>query len=102
PRARQRCGRGSSRRAMSSGPSLGDVVQRAKGGRFAWVGPSAMIPPSSRMSNSAGYSLFLGLFLATLDTSIVATALVTILDEYRDFTRAEWIVLAYLLTYMSR
>ena len=46
-------------------------------------------------------SLFLGLFLATLDTSIVATALVTILTEFDDFARSEWIVLAYLLTYMS-
>ncbi len=47
-------------------------------------------------------SLFLGLFLSTLDTSIVATALVTIVTELDDFPRSPWVVLAYLLLYMSK
>jgi len=46
-------------------------------------------------------SLFLGLFLATLDTSIIATALVTIVTELDDFQQSPWIILAYLLLYMS-
>jgi MFS family permease len=45
--------------------------------------------------------LFLGLFLSTLDTSIVATSLVTILTDFNDFAKSPWIVLAYLVTYMS-
>jgi hypothetical protein len=45
--------------------------------------------------------LFLGLFLSTLDTSIVATALVTILTDFNDFALSPWVVLAYLLTYMG-
>lgn len=47
-------------------------------------------------------SLFLGLFLSTLDTSIIATALVTIVTELNDFQRSPWVVVAYLLLYMSR
>ena len=46
-------------------------------------------------------SLFLGLFLSTLDTSIIATALVTIVIELDDFQRSPWVVVAYLLLYMS-
>lgn len=47
-------------------------------------------------------SLFLGLFLSTLDTSIIATALVTIVTELDDFQRSPWVVVSYLLLYMSR
>jgi MFS family permease len=47
-------------------------------------------------------SLFLGLFLSTLDTSIVATALVTIVIELNGFQQSPWVVVIYLLLYMSR
>lgn len=49
-----------------------------------------------------GHSLLVGLLFSTLDTSIVATSLVTISHDLDDFVNAPWIVLAYLLTYMSR
>ncbi|KAK8927353.1 hypothetical protein VCV18_003826 [Metarhizium anisopliae] len=39
--------------------------------------------------------------MASLDTSIVATSLVTISHELNDFANAPWIILAYLLTYMG-
>lgn len=46
-------------------------------------------------------SVLLGLFLATLDSSIVSTALVTIGDDFGNFIQTIWIVLAYLISYMS-
>ncbi|KAK1596879.1 major facilitator superfamily transporter [Colletotrichum navitas] len=46
-------------------------------------------------------SLLLGLFLATLDTSIIATSLITISEEFNDYGNAPWVLLAYLLTYMG-
>lgn len=46
-------------------------------------------------------ALFTGLFLAMLDTTIVAVALTTIASRFDDFSRATWVVSAYLLTYMA-
>ncbi|KAL0937740.1 MFS multidrug transporter [Colletotrichum truncatum] len=46
-------------------------------------------------------SLLLGLFFSTLDTSIIATSLITISIEFHDHANAPWILLAYLLTYMG-
>ncbi|GAB0133498.1 hypothetical protein EsDP_00001905 [Epichloe bromicola] len=46
-------------------------------------------------------ALLVGLLFSSLDTSIVATSLVTISHEMDDFVNAPWIVLAYLLTYMG-
>ncbi|KID89864.1 Major facilitator superfamily domain, general substrate transporter [Metarhizium guizhouense ARSEF 977] len=46
-------------------------------------------------------SLLVGLLFSSLDTSIVATSLVTISHELNDFANAPWIILAYLLTYMG-
>ncbi|KAK0387804.1 hypothetical protein NLU13_4049 [Sarocladium strictum] len=46
-------------------------------------------------------SLLLGLLFSSLDTSIVATSLVTISHDLNDFINAPWIVLSYLLTYMG-
>lgn len=45
-------------------------------------------------------SLLLSLVLAAMDSSIVATALVTIGGYFDDFESLQWIVLAYLLTYL--
>jgi hypothetical protein len=36
-----------------------------------------------------------------LDTSIVSTALVSVSAEYQNYQDTPWIVLGYLLTYMS-
>ena len=46
-------------------------------------------------------SLCLALFLGAIDSSIVATALVTIGRDFNDFIELQWIVLAYLLTYLG-
>ena len=46
-------------------------------------------------------SLCLALFLGAIDSSIVATALVTIGRVFDNFVLLQWIVLAYLLTYLG-
>lgn len=46
-------------------------------------------------------SVFIGLFLSFLDTTIVSVALATIANQFNDFSRATWVVTAYLLTYMA-
>lgn len=45
--------------------------------------------------------LLVGLLFSSLDSSIVATSLVTISKDLEDFVNAPWIILAYLLTYMG-
>ncbi|EED14464.1 MFS multidrug transporter, putative [Talaromyces stipitatus ATCC 10500] len=47
------------------------------------------------------FSLYLGLILSIMDSSAVSTALVTIGDHFNDFTRIQWVVLAYMLTYLG-
>jgi hypothetical protein len=51
--------------------------------------------------NVALIGIFAGLFFSTLDSSIVATALVSMIQDFGSFDLAPWIVLAYKLTYMS-
>ena len=46
-------------------------------------------------------SLFTGLFLSFLDTTIVSVALATIAYQFDDYDRSTWVVTAYLLTYMA-
>ena len=46
-------------------------------------------------------SLFIGLFLSFLDSTIVSVALATIADRFDDFDHSTWVVTAYLLTYMA-
>lgn len=41
------------------------------------------------------------MFLATMDSSIVSTALVTIGDDFENFIQTIWIVLGYLIAYMG-
>nr|OQO31265.1 hypothetical protein B0A51_01019 [Rachicladosporium sp. CCFEE 5018] len=43
------------------------------------------------------FSLCFALFLGAVDSSVVATALVTIGAHFDDFVRLQWVVLAYLL-----
>lgn len=47
-------------------------------------------------------SLSLGLFLVSLEVSIVATSLVAISDDLKGFDKSSWIVTAYLLTYTGK
>ncbi len=56
-------------------------------------------PPLPRLTRFL--SLYVGLFFSTLDSSIVSTALVDILSDFGNFELSPWIVLAYMLTYMS-
>ncbi|KFY08672.1 hypothetical protein V492_06029 [Pseudogymnoascus sp. VKM F-4246] len=51
--------------------------------------------------NVALAGIFAGVFFSTLDTTIIGTALVSIVEELGSFWLSPWIVLAYLLTYMS-
>src|SRR5437660_7143609 len=57
---------------------------------------------SARMSKAdvrnIFYGLMLGMFLAALNQTIVATALPTIGREFRDFELLPWVVTAYLLS----
>ncbi|CAK3783857.1 MFS multidrug transporter [Lecanosticta acicola] len=46
-------------------------------------------------------SVLIALLLATMDSSIVSTALVTIGNDFDDFAQTIWIVLGYLLSYMT-
>lgn len=56
---------------------------------------------SSGWSLLTQYSLCLALFLGGIDSSIVATALVTIGRDFNDLVQLQWVVLAYLLTYLG-
>src|SRR2546423_209381 len=47
-------------------------------------------------------SLWLGLFLSALETTIIATALVTISSDFGHFDKSSWIVVSYFLTYTGR
>lgn len=46
-------------------------------------------------------SVFIGLFLSFLDTTIVSVALPTIAAEFDEYDRSTWVITAYLLTYMA-
>lgn len=46
--------------------------------------------------------MLIGLCLATIDSSIVSTALVKIGDDFHNFIQTIWIVLGYLISYMSK
>ena len=62
-------------------------------------GVSPQNPQTNRYRTNEYKSLCVGLFLATLEISIVSTALVNITDGLRMFGQGNWIVTAYLLTY---
>ncbi|KAL4909665.1 hypothetical protein BDW74DRAFT_173160 [Aspergillus multicolor] len=46
-----------------------------------------------------GVGLCLGLFLPSLEVSIVSTSLITITDDFRGFDQSTWVITSYLLTY---
>ncbi|RDW89982.1 uncharacterized protein DSM5745_01757 [Aspergillus mulundensis] len=46
-----------------------------------------------------GLGLCLGLFLPSLEVSIVSTSLVTITNDFRGFDQSTWVITSYLLTY---
>ena len=51
------------------------------------------------MNPANKYRLCLSLFLASIEGTIVSTALVSITDDLQGFERASWIVTAYLITF---
>jgi len=62
--------------------------------------PEPQIPNGWRLKTALA-SVYVGLFLSFIDTTIVAVAIPTIATEFDDFARSTWLVTAYLLTYMS-
>ncbi|KAF3112906.1 hypothetical protein TWF102_004292 [Orbilia oligospora] len=62
--------------------------------------PSAPVPLlSDARLYIIGLGIWIALFLAAFETTVVATSLVDITSEFQDFNRASWIVVVYLLTY---
>lgn len=45
------------------------------------------------------FSIWISLFLSTIETTIVSTALVSITDDLHGFDSRDWVVTSYLLTY---
>ncbi|CAG9940841.1 unnamed protein product [Clonostachys rosea f. rosea IK726] len=86
-------------------PSLGQMATPAGGSESSHTTKSARLGPKHPVQGARQVvlviSLLLGLLFSTLDTSIIATSLITISHEMQDFSNAPWIVLAYLLTYMG-
>lgn len=75
---------------MSSTPATTDTARAA-----ALDGPPELAP---RVRNLAFGVVALGMFLATLDGTIVSTALPTIVGELGGASHLTWVVTAYLLT----
>ncbi|KAF9871550.1 MFS multidrug transporter [Colletotrichum karsti] len=81
-------------------PSLGDTAGFAATNLSHCVAPSrGQMTPF--MKANLVMSLLLGLFLSTLDTSVIATSLISISEEFHDHHNASWVLLAYMLTYMG-
>ncbi|KLU85967.1 hypothetical protein MAPG_04986 [Magnaporthiopsis poae ATCC 64411] len=57
------------------------------------------LPPVRFWLLSVGISL--GLLMAMLDTSIIATSLLTIGQEFKSLDRVNWVVLSYTLAYLG-
>lgn len=57
---------------------------------------------STRGITDISASLCLSLFLSTIETTIVSTALVAITNALNGFVKSNWIVTSYLLTYAGR
>jgi hypothetical protein len=90
--------------SRSSTETKADHVEHLEDAKTNVRRPAAELPwpalaPWRR--NAALVGIFAGLFLSTLDSSIVATALVSVIQDFGSFDRAPWVVLAYMLTYMS-
>ncbi|MEF9903515.1 MDR family MFS transporter [Streptomyces sp. P9-A2] len=77
-----------------SGPPAPDAAPGGPGGPGGVGGPHEQVPRNVVVSMSA---LLLGLLLAALDQTIVATALPTIVSELGGLEHLSWVVTAYLL-----
>ncbi|KFY42310.1 hypothetical protein V495_04564 [Pseudogymnoascus sp. VKM F-4514 (FW-929)] len=65
------------------------------------AGEEALRPLEGWRLGGVTTALLLGLFLATLETSITATALVSIGEDFEATTTTTWVVISYLLSYMG-
>jgi hypothetical protein len=45
--------------------------------------------------------LYIGLLLSSLESTIVATTLVDIAEDFKNYSKSNWVVITYLLTYSS-
>ena len=48
---------------------------------------------------SSLYRMCLSVFLSSLETTIVGTSLVSIVDNLKGYSQGSWIVTSYLITY---
>jgi MFS family permease len=53
-------------------------------------------------ANSGICSIGVGLFLSLMDTTVVATMLTAISEDFSGYRDAPWIILAYSLTYVGK
>ena len=66
------------------------------------VGMCMDMSNSLKIHADTGCSLLFGLLLSGMDSTIVSTALVSIGTYFDDFVNVQWIVLAYLLSYLGK
>lgn len=53
-------------------------------------------------ANSKVFSIGVGLFLSLMDTTVVATMLIAITEDFSGFHKAPWVILAYTLSYVGK
>ncbi|KFY35638.1 hypothetical protein V494_05739, partial [Pseudogymnoascus sp. VKM F-4513 (FW-928)] len=78
--------------------------EQLRGGEMGFrerAGEAALRPLEGWRLGGVTTALLLGLFLATLETSITATALVSIGEDFTATTTTTWVVISYLLSYMG-
>ncbi|OBT91219.1 hypothetical protein VE02_00380 [Pseudogymnoascus sp. 03VT05] len=83
-----------------TGAQSGDAQPTSSGFRER-AGEAALRPLEGWRLGGVTTALLLGLFLATLETSITATALVSIGENFSATTTTTWVVISYLLSYMG-
>jgi MFS family permease len=66
---------------------------------FCRVGETNTAKPRLASMLTDESSLCFGLFLVNFEVTVVSTALVSITNDFEDFSRSSWIITAYLLTY---
>ncbi|RKF77301.1 Efflux pump dotC [Golovinomyces cichoracearum] len=80
-------------------PDLDEAVSTAR--NIQYDPRTAMRPLEGSRLVIVVFTLVFGLFLSTVETSITATALVSIGIYFGDSSMTSWVVLSYLLTYMG-
>ncbi|KAJ4327838.1 hypothetical protein N0V84_001648 [Fusarium piperis] len=82
----------------ASSPVTEDQNKYLQGWRL-WALTIAYVSPSRSYQLLTLESLWISLFLSTLETTIVSTSLVSITNALNGFILRDWIVTSYLLTY---